>query len=129
MDLTGCYRTDNFFKFKTENKFNHRHTFSIPRITRLYKIGIFPTLKLRKLAFCNSLLGSLTICSYNLSAESLENIFNSFIGLFFNMLVFIGFGFFYLSCKHFNINRFLKIIRCACFHGFNSFLNSGIACE
>jgi len=48
--LTGCYGIDNFFKFKAENQFDRRHTYSILRIK-----FIFPTKKLGKLAFCNSL--------------------------------------------------------------------------
>ncbi|HKL82112.1 MAG TPA: ABC transporter [Desulfobacter sp.] len=47
---TGCYGIDNFSKFKAENKFGHRHTYSIPR-TKF----ISPTQKLGKLAFHNSL--------------------------------------------------------------------------
>ena len=47
---TGCYRIDNFSKFKAENQFDRRHTCSILRIK-----FIFPTKKLGKLAFCNSL--------------------------------------------------------------------------
>ena len=47
---TGCYGIDNFFKFKAENQFDRRHTYSILRIK-----FIFPTKKLGKLAFCNSL--------------------------------------------------------------------------
>ena len=46
----GCYGIDNFFKFKAEKKFDHRHTCSIPRIK-----FIFPTQKLVKLAFRNGL--------------------------------------------------------------------------
>jgi len=42
---------NNFFKFKAENQFDRRHTCSILRIK-----FIFPTKKLGKLAFCNSLL-------------------------------------------------------------------------
>jgi len=41
---------NNFFKFKAENQFDRRHTCSILRIK-----FIFPTKKLGKLAFCNSM--------------------------------------------------------------------------
>ncbi len=51
---TGCYGIDNFFKFKAENQFDRRHTCSILRIK-----FIFPTKKLKKLAFCNSLSSDL----------------------------------------------------------------------
>ena len=47
---TGCYGIYNFSKFKAENKFDSRHTCSILRIK-----FIFPTKKLGKLAFFNSL--------------------------------------------------------------------------
>ena len=48
--LTGCYGIYNFFKFKAENKFGHRHTCNISR-TKFFS----STQKLGKLAFCKRL--------------------------------------------------------------------------